>query len=345
MTDADHAAEAIVPLALPLDEPEIEALVRQYLREMARFEKAAQFVADQLHREVRAATLKHVVTFRAKHPDDLRGKLRKRAGDPRYTFARLRDAMDEVVTDLAGCRLLLYDAADEPRVAEIVQQALPLRRDLPGHCEQHVKASGYRATHLLVGVPDSAETLSFQGTVCEVQVTTLAAHVFNELEHDVGYKDHGVAPATDQREVIANLLDASRLLDRLSGSLLRGRARAVADATQPIASAEELRHVLDRLVGRTLRGDFVRLFRLIAPLAEPLTVALFGDIPARLAAGADLATRSGTSETDDVVCLALGMLPSFSREFAEHVARWRGPSGPLKVAIQRALRHAEASRG
>ncbi|HRI66867.1 MAG TPA: hypothetical protein PK156_21620, partial [Polyangium sp.] len=55
-----------------LTEPQIERLVLQYTREMARYEKAAEIVANRLRRELRAeARLRHLISFRAKHPDDL----------------------------------------------------------------------------------------------------------------------------------------------------------------------------------------------------------------------------------------------------------------------------------
>lgn len=69
-----------------LTEPEIERLVLQYTREMARYEKAAEIVANRLRRELRAeARLRHLISFRAKHPDDLHEKLRRKAMDPRYS--------------------------------------------------------------------------------------------------------------------------------------------------------------------------------------------------------------------------------------------------------------------
>lgn len=319
-----------------LTEPQIEALVTQYRREMARYEKAAQHVADRIHREARAATLKHLVMFRAKHPDDLAGKLRKKAADPRYVPERLRAAMDTIVTDLAGCRVLLYESGDVPRVADIVRRVLPLRRDIAGYDERHEKPSGYRATHLLVGVEEAAETLSFQGAVCEVQVTTVAAHLFNELEHDVGYKDHGVAPTTDEREAMANLRDLTATLDRVAGAALRLRAGNVKAHTRTADTPDALRYALEQDAGRPLQGDFVRLYRLLTSLYDAVPVEALLGLRARLDAGDATAKALGLGEVDDVIRFTLAMRPADLRESRDIVSTWRGPRSPLKTAILRA---------
>jgi ppGpp synthetase/RelA/SpoT-type nucleotidyltranferase len=333
--ESDHQEGRAAPA---LSAPQIDAVVTQYLREMARFERAAQLVADRIHREVRAATLKHLVSFRAKHPDELRGKLFKKRADPRYTTERLRDAMDTVVTDLAGCRVLLYDPADEERVAEIVRRALPLRTELDGHFERHRKPNGYRATHLLVGIPEGTDALSVQNTVCEVQVTTLAAHVFNELEHDVIYKDHGVPPTPEEREGTEALRAAAHLLDRMAGQALSLRARTIASSRTTISDPNELRYVLEQMTGRAMRGDFVRLFKLLSALCEPFTRTALGDVSMHLGAGAKVAAELDLQEPDDVVRLALGMFADNREDFVEKVSGWRGPEGPLKSAILKAAR-------
>jgi ppGpp synthetase/RelA/SpoT-type nucleotidyltranferase len=317
----------------PLSEPQIDAVVRQYLREMARFEKAALYVADRLRREIRAATLKHMVTFRAKHPDELRGKLLKKRADPRYTPERLRDALDSVVTDLAGCRVLLYDPADEERAAEIVRRALPLRTDLDGHIEVHRKPNGYRATHLLVGVPESVDSLSVQNTVCEVQVTTLAAHVFNELEHDVIYKDHGVPPTPAEIEAANALRAAAFLLDHTAAQTLSLRARAIASTRHTINEANELRYALEQATGRALRGDFARLFRLLSSLYEPFTLTALGNVAEHMRFGVARGEALVLDEVDDVVALVLGIFREKRLDFVKKVSSWKGPDSAIKTAI------------
>src|SRR5262245_4019302 len=115
-----------------LTEPQIDAIVRRYIREMARFEKTAAVVADRLRRELRAeGHLRYLLSFRAKHPDDLRQKLPDKAGKPEYAFEALSNEIGEVVTDLAGCRVVVYSVPDEGLVAALVRRVfvLPVRDD------------------------------------------------------------------------------------------------------------------------------------------------------------------------------------------------------------------------
>ncbi|MEO8846226.1 MAG: hypothetical protein ABI704_31935 [Kofleriaceae bacterium] len=119
---------------LQLTEPQIDVIVQRYVREMARFERTASVVADRLRRELRAeGYLRYLLSFRAKHPDDLREKLRRKSDerDARYTFEALSAEIGEVVTDLAGCRVVVYTTPDEERVSALVRRifALPDRAD------------------------------------------------------------------------------------------------------------------------------------------------------------------------------------------------------------------------
>src|SRR5882724_10665476 len=68
------------PMNVLLTEPQVEKLVQRYLLEMARYERTAAAVAERLRRELRAeAQLRYLLAFRAKHPEDLRGKLLRKA--------------------------------------------------------------------------------------------------------------------------------------------------------------------------------------------------------------------------------------------------------------------------
>jgi ppGpp synthetase/RelA/SpoT-type nucleotidyltranferase len=64
------------------------------------------------------------------------------------------------------------------------------------------------ATHVLIEIGDEEERLSLRGTICEIQITSLASHVFNELEHDIGYKPHG-AEISKERESLEEVRHVS----------------------------------------------------------------------------------------------------------------------------------------
>jgi len=246
-----------VPL---LTEPQIDVVVQRYLREMARFEKTAAVIADRLRRELRAeGNLRYLLSFRAKHPDDLREKLRRKSEerDARYAFEALSNEIGEVVTDLAGCRVVVYTVPDEERVSALVRRifTLPARSDArPAPIR---RSSGYQATHTLVLAPDAPDDTSIRGTICEVQVATVAAHLFNELEHDITYKKLGHPATNAEQRLLSSVERACKLADHLVEQLLDERTRGKAHLTG-ISDAAELRFALERATARPLSGDFAR---------------------------------------------------------------------------------------
>lgn len=70
------------------------------------------------------------------------------------------------------------------------------------------KGKFYRATHFLVTLPTDdfadARFSNLKGVVCEIQVCSLLAHVWKEIEHDLVYKQLSGAPS----ETEINLLKA-----------------------------------------------------------------------------------------------------------------------------------------
>jgi ppGpp synthetase/RelA/SpoT-type nucleotidyltranferase len=261
-------------------------------------------VEQRLRREFRAAALPVLLSARAKHPEDLREKLRRRIqeGDPRYKFDPLMNNINNIVTDVAGCRVIVYDPRLETPAALVVQRAFFLDQSTN---EVHRKPSGYRATHLLVSLLQAEVDLSIRDAVCEVQVTSIASHVFNELEHDIWYKMKGVEPG---REV-----DGSK---------------------KTIDDAETLRFAIERIFERPISGEVEKLFRLLERSTDPLTAHAIEklDLP-RAAARGSARSMSRGYPPDDVVEIALGLLETFREEFRAIASSWRGPQTLLKRAI------------
>jgi ppGpp synthetase/RelA/SpoT-type nucleotidyltranferase len=335
---ADSADHAIAAEAAVLTDLEIELLVQRYLREMARYEEAARLVEDRLRRSLRANGFPRVLlSSRAKHPDDLRGKLVKKRGDARYSFAALDLAMDGVVTDLAGCRLIAYRPTEVEKIVRVVRETLE-EAHLRTPFERHDKSSGYRATHVLVHIPEQDERVALRGAICEVQITSLAAHIFNELEHDIAYKDRREhAPKQRERAALDDVLRAVRALDPMVERLMTERDASVQGQASPLRDAEELRLALRLLAGKPLHGDFVQLYRLLDAVVDSLTIEALGklgSVAALLEQGAARAEQLGLTSPDDVVQLVLG-LDAYAGEFELAVQQWRGPSILLKKAIVR----------
>ena len=318
--------------APPITDGEIEAVVARYREAMPRYEDAAALIESRLRRELRAAAIKCLLSSRAKHPDEIGAKLKRlrAAGDARASFAEVTKNINHVLTDLAGARVITYHPDDEYSVYQLVQRKLAVAQ-LPNASEH--KRSDYRASHVLIEVDRAFERASLLGTVVEVQISSLASHAFNELEHDIRYKSHGVAATAPVDDCLADLKHASRLLDRVVERLLNERHASLQDAQTLLLEPEALRHSLERLAGRPLGGDFARLFRLLNPVLAQLTPANLrdlGDIDTILQAGR---TRAGGVTDDDVIAFVLGLLDEFGPEFRNLALTWRGPTTDLKRAI------------
>jgi len=316
-----------------LTEDQIGRVIDAYRLQMARYEAAARFVEQRLRREFRAAALPVLLSSRAKHPEDLREKLRRRAGDgdARYDFEPLLSDLNAVVTDLAGCRVIIYDPRLEMPAATVVQRAFGLdqRPDAV-----YRKSSGYRATHLLVPLAQADVEISVRDAICEVQITSIASHVFNELEHDIRYKIKGVEPGDRVGWNLEALQHASRLLDHVVERVQDERAREVDRSKKTIDDAEVLRFAVEQIFERPITGEVEKLFRLLEPSTDRLTMRAIEklDLPAAAVRGARRRALPGDA-SDDVVDIVLGLLDTFREEFRAVAASWRGPQTRLKRAI------------
>ena len=329
-----------------LTDPEIEILVGRYIREMARYEEAARLVEDRLRRELRANAIRALLSSRAKHPEDLRGKLAKKRSDVRYAFTALDRAMNDIVTDLSGCRVMVYRRSDVDKVEHAVKAALDVA-EVPNAVKHHNRPSGYRATHILVRISENEERISLRGAICEVQIVSLASHVYNELEHDISYKDHDCPPSAAELGFLEDVLHAARLVDSASELLLKERSASVNRQTARLNDAEELRFALEHAAGRPLQGEFGRLFKLLDTAVQPLTagtLADFGPVHELLDRGLQHAQRLGIEETDDAVLLALALFDEYADEFSQVVREQRGRATLLKKAILRAAEQKEQGR-
>jgi ppGpp synthetase/RelA/SpoT-type nucleotidyltranferase len=322
------------PARRGLDEGDIERIVQRYRLEMARYEAAARFVEQRLRRELREAAIPVLLSSRAKHPEDVRGKLRARREDERYVVDALLTNLNRTMTDLAGCRVIVYDPRQESVAADVVRTALPGRP--PGRADEVLdKDSGYKATHILV-VLDSADVdVSLQGAICEVQLTSIARHVFNELSHDIDYKHRGVTPGGAVQQHLRDVLNATQRLDTMVERLAGARAHELESSQRVIDTSEDLRFVLERLLNRPVRGEVGKLYRLLAAVLTPLTAHSIAsiDVPGAIRGGEQAAAARPADERDDVICIALGLMSRHGETFRELASLWRGPSTALKRAI------------
>lgn len=202
---------------MALTEEDIDEALARYAREWDRYQKLVDFVAEACRSIVRENAIPATVQWRAKDPGRLRGKLLRKRGD--FDSA---EAVFSGIKDFAGVRVATYVESDRGRmVTEIAQRFVgPGGGAVTPDVRDFEYPSFYMATHCQVALPpdDLNDRLAnLAGTSCEVQVCSLLAHVWNELEHDLAYKPL-TGELSDQEK--ASLLDLGHLV-RAGDGLIR----------------------------------------------------------------------------------------------------------------------------
>lgn len=224
---------------MALTDPLIDQAVERYWREYDRYVKLAEFVGEACRSLLDANVIRGSVQWRAKNPDRLRAKLLKykASGDRAAEFTDL-DSVFQVLKDLAGVRITTYVEDDRERVVQLVIKefagfgaggvVVPTKKDAP--------PDFYRATHCQVQLKDEdlvGRYANLKGLGCELQVCSLLAHVYNEIEHDLRYKP--LAGQLSNRE--KDLLDALGHLMATGDTIINQTLDAVA-ARQKLNNAD-----------------------------------------------------------------------------------------------------------
>ena len=171
----------------------IDASVDRYWREFDRFAKLSEFVGEACRKLLDQNVIRGSVQWRAKNPDRLKAKLEKwMTNGSHANELNSVDDVFKVLKDLAGARITTYVESDRDKVVESlvkrfagVGQAAVIP-DVKDEAEKF-----YRATHCIVSLQDDDLVGRYQnlkGLGCEIQVCSLLAHVYNEVEHDLRYK-------------------------------------------------------------------------------------------------------------------------------------------------------------
>jgi len=179
---------------MPLSIELIDNAVERYWREYDRYSKLAEFVGDTCRKALESNVIRGSIQWRAKDPDRLRAKLTKYLSDGAHSeeFTDM-DSVFRVLKDLAGARVTTYVEADRHKVVALIgKQFSGFADDGTVFSEDKDKAGHfYRATHCMVRLRDQDLIGRYQNLKdlgCEVQVCSLLAHVYNEIEHDLRYK-------------------------------------------------------------------------------------------------------------------------------------------------------------
>lgn len=212
---------------MPLSEELIEAAVDRYWREYDRYAKLSEFVGDACRRLLDDNVIRGSVQWRPKNPDRLRAKLKKQmAGNEHANEYGDADSVFRVLKDLAGVRITTYLESDRDRAVQLLvkrfsgmppdEAVMPVNKDSPDNF--------YRATHCMVKLREEdlvGRYQNLEGLGCEVQVCSLLAHVYNEIEHDLGYKPLTGKLSKQEQDLLKALGNLMRTGDIIIDQTLR----------------------------------------------------------------------------------------------------------------------------
>lgn len=164
----------------------INDAIAQYARERPRFEKAMNVVMNQCQQMLSETLIPASVQGRVKDSSSLRGKLERLSdrGDRRFSMlGNARELLDSQ-NDLAGVRIATYVEFDRSRVVSAIEDCFS-----GIVVEERDKPSGYRATHCITVLVPGGLWGELVPTRVEIQVCSMLSHVWNEIEHDIRYKE------------------------------------------------------------------------------------------------------------------------------------------------------------
>lgn len=132
------------------------------------------------------------------------------------------------VNDVAGCRVIFYYDHEATRFFNYLEEEFVV-----SHAKRFTsydlgkEETGYNAMHAIVHLNDARlqliEYQKYKGIPCEIQITTAIYHAWQEVTHDILYKDNdemekldprGYAAIREEfREALHNAVEAQRALD------------------------------------------------------------------------------------------------------------------------------------
>jgi len=300
---------------VPLSHEDVLLIVGRYDECCQSFEHLASSVHGVLAKVVGSRATRHMITHRAKSPTSLERKLWK--DRDRYVAGDFDGSLSPPMKDLAAARVLLYLPADIDQIVDAVHDHF----SSAGHTvvrKDKRRLDEYSAVHLQVTCDGSAMTVEGipPTTVLEIQVCTIADHLWNELEHDIIYKQPSGEPDAAQQELLFVLRGELNLAASTANRLMRHTNELIAANTARIVNVEELQFALRVRANRALRGDFSALFDLLVGLVDPFSrAALHGCFETGRLEG-DAQALLDELDVDgaqgDVGLIVLQLLPNFA---------------------------------
>ena len=339
---------------MTISEPTIAEAVARYQREYDRYLKLCSRVADICRYEVvEANAIRAHVTFRAKGYKSLETKLRKFAQTGKKVMPTVDSVFDQV-RDLAAVRVATYVQTDERKVTDAIAKRFAggdggaIVIDLK---DKHATdpQNFYRATHIEVSLPNQDLVGTYSNVVgvpCEIQVCSMMAHVWNEIEHDIGYKPTGELSDLE-KSTLVNIGHITRSGDGMISQLLAAtdtrnaeQTAAFSDVYDFVARARRWFPSVDFATNAGPLFEELQLLRLNTPSGIQKQIDDFANAADRSlvelkAFSSSLQRRGETryvldeNSADRLLCL---LLPKVALHIVSNHPTGRGVGGPTRIS-------------
>lgn len=108
----------------------------------------------------------------------------------------------EDVQDILGIRIILLFDKDIQRVVEILEKQFKIKRKRDTSERLRENEFGYKSLHLIAEIDkEEYEGYDFKKITCEIQIRTLAQHLWAEMSHFLQYKEEENIPENIKRAV------------------------------------------------------------------------------------------------------------------------------------------------
>ncbi len=354
MMQAQAQRERQAPHPMPISSSVISEAVARYDRERDRYLKLAARVADICRSQiVEENAIRAQVTSRTKTVRSFEGKLVRFSKRLDKHFDTVAEVFDKI-GDFAGVRVATYRPEDEHRVVEEIRRAFSGVAGAEVAVEAKDKLNPqecqfYRSTHCQVHLREEELVGNYEnlrGASCEIQVCSMMAHVWNEIEHDIGYKPEGGGPALQERGMLESLGHLTRSGDATITQLLAANEARLREQTGDFTDVHDfVARLRDAFPGADLSVNAGQAYDEARALGltsiEKMKAALgasafdIGDARARLDAFNRFLAANGSSDLTmngaSADLLTISMLRSFLvRIEANHLAG-RGKGRPPRI--------------
>jgi len=249
----------------------IEDCVDEFHKASDRMTKFIRVVVEKLEMQLRQEGIMARVSARVKSRDSLKLKLQKWLTDEQKRD-RIRTKQDVFaeVGDLAAVRVMTYVERDREKVTRIVRSLFSSPPDKADFDYEKKETSDriknddqnyYRATHMQISLRKEdliGDYDNLKSDHCELQITSMLAHVWNEIEHDVGYKGDKKNLLVEESVALESLGLLTKAGDNIILSLIDASNRRVVEhhsrLEETIRDTKHLAHLLQEHFGPDIFG-------------------------------------------------------------------------------------------